>query len=216
MATVKDSTIQFFARHKKICLSEACDATVSIPLSLLTKLDGADDFLCEVLCKLREDDIGKICKTDPLIIMVGKRLYMKNKLKADKKNEVRKSVMSSMRRLAALYLAFNDSEEELGPINREEATVADMFKRCNFSHLEKAVVSYTRKGGAQGMDDLKHGLKSALYCVIKRTSKILKGTYHIDEHDKKAEDVDKFVDIFELNHDYLFGDASYAMAKKKN
>lgn len=63
----------------------------------------SDGFLKEVLYKLRNDEIGSICKRDPFIIIIGKRLWMKSRLKMDKQGEVRKSVMTSMRRLGALY-----------------------------------------------------------------------------------------------------------------
>lgn len=38
----------------------------------------------------------------------------------------------------------------------------------------------------------------------------------IDDAGEKANGVDKFMDVFELNHDSLFGDASYAISKNKN
>ena len=50
-----------------------------------------------------------ICKNDSLIINVGKRLWLKNRSKLDKKGEVRKSVTNSMRRLGSLYLKFKNT-----------------------------------------------------------------------------------------------------------
>lgn len=133
-----------------------------------------------------------------------------------KKNEVRKGVMTSMRRLSALYLLFLKQQEELGVVKQREGNVADMFIRANFTHLEQAVIEYTTKGFGNSTDDLKHGLKTAIYYLIKKACKLIKGMYLIDDEDDKASDVDKFIDVFELSHDYLFGDATYAMNRNRN
>lgn len=209
---------KFFSRHLKFCLKETCQATVSVPLHLLSHFEdsNSDGFLHEVLCKLREDEIGLKCREDSVICFIGKRLWTQSKRKADKKNEVRKGVMTSMRRLSALYLLFLKQQEELGVVKQREGNVADMFIRANFTHLEQAVIEYTTKGFGNSTDDLKHGLKTAIYCLIKKACKLIKGMYLIDDEDDKASDVDKFIDVFELSHDYLFGDATYAMNRNRN
>lgn len=76
--------------------------------------------------------------------------------------------------------------------------------------------TYCLKGEGNSTDDLKHGLKTALYYLLKKTSKLIKGSYLIDDEDKKAEEIDRFVEVLELNHDYLFGDAVYAVNKARN
>ena len=38
----------------------------------------------------------------------------------------------------------------------------------------------------------------------------------IDDEDKKAEEIDRFVEVRALNHNYLFGDAKYARNKARN
>ena len=64
---------RFLGIHK-MCL-ESCEPSVNVPLSHLSSFDGdmSDAFLKEVLYKLRDDEIGKICKSDHIIIIIGKR-----------------------------------------------------------------------------------------------------------------------------------------------
>lgn len=45
---------------------------------------------------------------------------------------------------------------------------------------------------------------------------ILKGTYLINDQDAMADAVDKFMHVFEMNHNFIFGDAIYAMQKNRN
>lgn len=98
-----------------------------------------------------------------MITTVGKRLWQQNKLKADKTTEVRKSVMTSMRRLSSLYLLFLKQREEVGHIHQIEKNAADMFLlRSNFNHLESAIAVYSTKGDGDSTDDLKYGLNAAL------------------------------------------------------
>ncbi|PIK49503.1 hypothetical protein BSL78_13608 [Apostichopus japonicus] len=204
-------------RHTKICCKESGKEKAFVPISLLEQLDSKDEsFILDILAKLRDDEVGLMCRNDSVITTVGKRLWQQNKLKADKKTEVRKSVMTSMRRLSSLYLLFLKQREELGPIQQIDKNAADMFLRSNFNHLESAIAVYSTKGDRDSTDDLKHGLKAALYYLIKKAGKILKGTYLINDQDARADAVDKFMHVFEMNHNFIFGDASYAMQKNRN
>ena len=80
-----------------------------------------------VLSGLHDDEIGKLCKSDPTIRLVGSRLYEKDRTKPGKTMEVKKSVRASMRMLARLFLYFKD--EENGSLDRE---VKDMCNREYF------------------------------------------------------------------------------------
>ena len=73
------------------------------------------EFEQEILAKFQNDDVGNLCRTDPVIRLVGKRLWQKNEKKTDKRNEVRKSVMLDMQRL--LYTHFNSQP---GAANKTE------------------------------------------------------------------------------------------------
>ncbi|KAJ8048441.1 hypothetical protein HOLleu_00761 [Holothuria leucospilota] len=47
-----------------------------------------------------------------------------------------------------------------------------------------------------------------LYYLIKKACKIIKATHLVGEDDEASE-IDKFVAVLELNHDFIFGDATY-------
>lgn len=81
-------------------------------------------FLEEILCKFDDidDDIGLFCRKHPVKINIGERLRTKSKLRKDKAGEVRKSVMTSMRRLAFLYMKFFQQQQEYGLIKEIEKT----------------------------------------------------------------------------------------------
>ena len=83
-----------------------------------------------------------------------------------------------------------------------------MYHRRNFEHLKVAVNEYCLEG-----EDPKYGLKSALYYLIKRSCKIMKGTFLVNEDDDAAHALDKFNEVLDLHHDLVFGDATYAVGK---
>ena len=55
------------------------------------------------------------------------------------------------------------------------------------------------------------GLKTQLYYLIKRFAKIIKGTHLVRDDDDKAAEIDKFVQVLELHHLEIFGDATYRL-----
>ena len=125
--------------------------------------------------------------------------------KKDKVTEVKKSVMSDMRRLASLFVVYKD-QEAVSATNRENLTVEEMFKRENFGVLSEAIQDYTTQ--AESLE-IKCGLKTALYYLIKKACKIIKSTHLMDRRDEAAAEIDRFVSVFELNHEFVFGDAVY-------
>ncbi len=66
----------------------------------------SDDFRDNILLKLRDDAVGKLCKSDDTIVAVGKRMYEKMRRKVDKADEVRKSMRMDMRRVANPLMSF--------------------------------------------------------------------------------------------------------------
>ena len=165
-------------------------------------------FVSEILSKFSGKATSQLCTRDPFLIEVGKRLWQKTKRKVDKRAEVRKSVMSDMRRLACLYTELETAESELGILPCKQGNITDLFARSNFSHLEKAIETYTTD--PNNTSSIKSGLKVGVQNLLKTTSKILKGLHLMNDEDEKAADIDKFVTLLELNQDYIFGDAVYA------
>ena len=53
-----------------------------------------------------------MCRNDPTIKKIGKMLWNKDRAKVDKTDEVRKTVMASMRNLAQLFILIINSVQE--------------------------------------------------------------------------------------------------------
>ena len=195
----------YIKRHSNRCQekSEGCPPSAPVPVTLLQcDEDYAGEFVKDILNKFRQDRVGKVCTTDSVLLKLGRRLWYKQKRKADKKTEVRRSVMTDMRRLASLYLHMVDKEQTLGALPIKEGNLSDLYRRNNFRHLEEALDVYTSLENSES-SQIKAGLKLGLYYLIKSSSKILKALYLIEDNDKQAADVDKFVSVLELNHNYI-------------
>ena len=196
----------YFKKHKYRCQGDSNSTACSIPLSLMTPNDDiSEDFRRDILCKFRDTEVGDICRTDPVVLSIGKQLWRKGMNKKDKVTEVKKSVMSDMRRLASLYLVYKDQDAALAN-NQENSTVAEMFKREHFNVLSEAIQDYTTQAVSSG---IKSGLKTALYYLIKKACKIIKSIHLMERQDESAAEIDRFISVFELNHEFIFGDAIY-------
>jgi len=64
-------------------------------------------------------------KSEEWLLIIGQKLYDKLRGKQDKKTEVRRSVMSDMRRLATLYTHFTEQMTSAGNSDKE---FVDMYK----------------------------------------------------------------------------------------
>ncbi|KAJ8046374.1 hypothetical protein HOLleu_05024 [Holothuria leucospilota] len=202
---------RFFSRHKLRCQGDSCLESCPVPVSLMVSEPDTQinltEFKKEILCKFRHDDVGETCRNDPTIVTIGKRLWDKGKAKENKKTEVRKSVMSDMRRLASLYKCFKEQSKIHSTFEVEESgTSQDMFRRRSFNVLIEAIHSYTSNEGKAGV---KSGLKLGLYYLLKKASKVIKATHLMEEKDSEASEIDKFISVLELNYNFVFGDAMY-------
>ena len=160
-----------------------------------------------MLATIRDDVVGRLCKKDEIILMVGERLYEKIKRKTDKAMEVRKSVCNDMRKLGNLYLHFKSQDGVVSQNNN----ILDMFMRCNFINLKQAIENYTEKENAK----IKAGLKHVLYYLLTSTAHIIKGTFLMKDEDHKADQIDKFLSMFKLWKNHIFGDAQYQLNKSE-
>ncbi|XP_030848126.1 uncharacterized protein LOC105437122 isoform X3 [Strongylocentrotus purpuratus] len=206
----------YFKRHKRYCrgdtAAEACAVPVSLLMSNVQVNEDVSEFTTEILSKFRDDEIGEVCRTDEVITNIGQRLWSKERSKRDKRSQVRKSVMASMRRLASLYALFKQQHAIHGNSVLQNGNAGDMFDRLHFHALSEAITVYTT-GEESGQ--LKSGLKSGLYYLLKLACKFTKATYLSTGDDRGAEEIDKFIAVLELNHSFLFGDATYAINKNR-
>ena len=74
--------------------------------------------------------------------------------------------------------------------------------------LEETILNNSSDNGK-----VKPGLKIALAYVLKTASKIMKASFLMDDKDEEAAEIDKFVAVLNLNHNYVFGDAQYLLQK---
>ena len=199
----------FYCRHKRHCQKESCPP-VPVSISMLKNPymeKVSEDFKIKILATLRDDEAGKISKTDPTILTVGGYLFDKVKRKFDKKMEVIRSVRNDMRRLSHLYIEFL-KQKGVQVFFKDSA---DMLRRENFIQLKSAIDVYTTKEDSS----LKSGLKQALYYLIKAAVKAMKGTFLIANKDRHARALDDFVSVLELSKDLVFGDATYHLNKDR-
>eukprot|EP00111_Clytia_hemisphaerica_P013333 TCONS_00039138-protein len=150
------------------------------------------------------DDVSDLAKTDPLILVVGARIYNGNKSKSEKLNEVEKRVRSTMRLLSRILLKFRQSYGE-----KKDLSV--VFHMTNLKHLRFAIEELTESEEA-----IKSGLKVQIQNVIKQSAKVLEAHFLIEGKSQEATDVCDFVKVFHLVEDEIFNGALYAIKQKRN
>ena len=62
---------------------------------------------------------------------------------------------------------------------------------------------------------MKAALKSSFNFLIRRFAKVLKVLYLVREDDESAREVDRFLEVFTLYKDFIFGDASYRQNRNR-
>ena len=199
-----------FNRHIKNCQKNHCRKAVSIPISLMEipkELQFDEDFKLHIISKFRQNEVGKLCQTDSIILQIGSVFYRRIKRKADKAVQVRRTVRIDMRRIAGLYLLF--LEENVS--EKRYHNLQDMFLRSNFESFRNAIERYSiSKEGT-----LKAGLKQNLLYLLKRSAKILRALMMAKGNDEASREIDTFVQVLELWEDFIFGDAQYELNKRR-
>ena len=195
-----------FHKHKELCKGNTDDILSSVRVEAFKTMGAVEDeFTTEILAKFQNDDIGKLCRSEPTIVLIGRRRFQRNRGKVDKLMEIKKSVMTEMRLLSKLCIAF--SEAATG----SNISAKDMFVRTNFNFLEVAIERVTTAESSA----LKHGVKNGLYYLLKNSATIVMSSYLGDGDDNNAAEVEKFIHYLELNRDTVFADAVYAINKSR-
>ena len=171
-----------------------------------------EDFK-NVIKVIRDDKIGQIAKTDPIIMMIGSRLYEKIKKRLNKKDEVEKSVRSDMRRLSYLYYFFKGRKAEINyKCDTDECNAGDMFLRENLEILIYSIKTYTAKDDAS----LKSGLKKALLYLIKDAAEKCVGYHLASGNDTQSGYIKDFLALLNLRKNEIFADADYDLNYRRN
>lgn len=79
-----------------------------IPFKDMNVIQFSDHFK-HVLDKMKIDEVSSLAKTDPVILIIGARIFNGNKDKEENISEVEKRVRQSMRLLSRLYINFKES-----------------------------------------------------------------------------------------------------------
>ena len=193
-----------------------------IPAAVYFSCDKVPEELKQVLSKFNQDQVGLLCQIDSMITMIGSKLYTKVKARVDKKTEVRRSVMSNMRRLAALYVHFQNviETEDMSPASikstdcvQPQATIKDMFNRRNYEALEEACRTYTSRNDGDSTDKSK--LMISLYYLLLKAAKIVGVHYLTKEDSAAANTVAEFLEVLAYYKNDLIGRAIYANNKNR-
>lgn len=192
---------RLFYRHKELCTGDGVDVPTRIKISSLaaTARNSDGEFERDILSRFHDDDIGQLCRSSPELIFIGRSLFQEQKGKVGKAMEVKKSVMSDLRILARLYLAF----KEYVPYSQ---SLEDMFIVKNFDFLENAIEAVSRDE-----NKLKYGLKNTLKYLIHMALEKMIGFHAKKEDDTKVSSHKRFLDVFKLHEGRIFADATYAI-----
>jgi integrase len=212
---------RWFAAHKQKC--DAKQGVEPRPINasvVFSSLNVPEEFKTDVLSKFSSDEVGRLCQQDETIIMIGHKLYLKVKARKDKKVQVRRSVMTDMRRLGHLYIHFQTIDQRNANQSAGDCSmsVLDMFRRQNFNVLEEACASYTaadESSGGKNKPD-KSGLQLALYYLLIKAAKILKVFYLVKNDNLKSSETAEFLDVLHFSKDSLIGGAIYNTNKNRN
>lgn len=193
-----------FHKHKRSCYMKGQgDAVKFVRASNLS--ENFDDGFMEILSSFQSDDVGDICRGDEIIKYLGQRLWKKEKYKVGKADEVRKTVMSTMRLLGRLYLSFQK-------FANNSVSAEDMFKKENWSQLEAAIEDITidEKG------NLKYGVKHALYYHLLNAVQHLEGRALTENKGENVyREYELFQKVLEHHQPTTFSDAMYMINKSR-
>ena len=213
MCSICQSFIEKKYRKRHEMLHQKSDDGVSVqsvPANILSwdfEIRGSE-YTKEVLSKFRTDEIGMQCVKDRVLVQVGQMMYHRVKSRENKKDEVRRNIMTDMRRLVAIHREMERTEKTMGNLPTKQGNISDIFRRSNFNHLLQAISNYTTSD-----TQLKAGLKIAIYYLLKSTSRILAGIHLINGDDKEAEEINRFVAVLEMHQNLSFGDATYQQSQ---
>ena len=196
---------KYKARHQIHCGRDSGQVMIPlVPVDSLVRIDELDDAFKAVINKMILDDVSTMAKTDPVILMVGIRIYNGHKCKTEKKYEVEKRVRQTMRQLGRLYIIFKNEMPST-------PDASDMFKKENLKHLRTAIEELS-----QGEDKIKCGLKIQLQNTIKLAAKMLQGHLLVYGKEGDADKVRDFTTVFSLLEEEIFGGALYTIRQKRN
>ena len=189
-------------RHKQVCHNLALNKVASVPLSSLTAVGGRkhnEIFQTKILDRFRSDLVGNVCRSDTMIIHLGKKLWSKS---VSREKAV---IMNDMRRLGHLLVKFRQIT------GNKHLSGEDLIKRENFQKVEEALDEVTEKES----NGFKDGLRLSIGYLLKKAAKVMKAVYIIDGTNNLAEEVDRFLSVLDLSWDFLFSRSLFTVEGKR-
>ena len=211
------------ARHLLVC--PASSVGVMLPVVSVEKcklVEKQTHAFKELLNYLPLDEVGNYIKTDPIILMIGERLFKAHNKKKNKEIETRGFVRGRMRLTARLYLSFRNVYENQNEVklNDGQNDASDMFRRELITVLDRAINMVTEKPPEELVDasvtNQKSGLKVNILNLIKLTSNLLMGYFLSKNEDARSQKVVDFLKVLKLYENEIFGDAYYDINYRKN
>jgi len=202
----------FYTRHKRKCTADTgrCSSVCAIPVEDFKDPPVAvkESFKADVLSNMRDDEVGLLVKKDPIILMIGSRLFGVVKRRFNKKDEVINKIRTDMRRLGHLYTRF----KSMNPTKTSSKDSSDMFLCENFKALEDAIDDFTDTNA----ETQKAGLKNQLYYLLLKSAGKLIAHYMISKETSLKKEVEDFVILLKYRKDDVFGNAIYDLNERRN
>ena len=190
-----------------------------VAVSEASKTQHLNEDFKSLLNTLQEGEIGTLCKTDKIILMIGNRSFTSSKRKSDKKIEGQKTTRAQMRLFARVYLAFKGiykGQNEVILVDQQNNS-ADIFRRETITILGQAINKLCEKPEDNtGITAQKSASKVAILNLLKLCAKYLIGHFLGKNLDVNAKHVTDFLQVLKLFQDDIFGDAFYDINYKRN
>ena len=196
-------------RHKRFC--KAAETTTTPPcgisLTVLKEVQYPEKYI-RFLESFLTDDVGNIIRNDKFIKEYGYMEFLSIQGSDFKETEKFNTLRSKLRRLARLFIHFQNVASELGV---EVKGCDDMFKVKGIRLLSTAVNTMTQdsEGG------MKSGLKLGLKSLILEVSNSIFTTHMLMEEESKALEVEKFCKVLKAQWKSFFKSAQEAILKKR-
>ena len=199
----------FFHRHRQTCKRTAPSATPILATPMTVLNSSIDALSTDVLDRFERDEVGEICRTDSVCLLIGKNAYQKACARGPKKTSGRKSTMRDMRCLSSLFIHIRNAASEN---NSTLQNVEAIFDRKNFEYLEIGITRMCAKEDGES----KYGVKLQVGNLLRNVCSVLKGTYLCTPgNEEKAIEIERFLAVLKLKWSQIFGDAEYQAAMRR-
>jgi len=203
---------KYFNSHRKHCAREQCIEPRPVATSLFYgSFQVSDEFKEDVLSRFADDEVGRLCREDKTLVMIGSKLYQKMRNKKGKK----RAVMLDMRRLGHIFLRFRDivlQQSSHESTDDDSVLVLDMVRRQNFGILEQACSDYTSSTVDDAVKE-KPALAQAVYYLLAKAARVVKVYHCLNEDDVRATEVTEFLDVLNFSRNNKIGGAVCEVSK---